>query len=62
MNMEKSTRKDQYYTKDYEWIDFQGTVAYIGICKFKLIGFKQIQEIRFNDPSGFKNKVRLSLR
>jgi len=56
MNVKQSTTKDQYYTKDHEWIDFQGTVAYVGICKFKLTGFKQIQEIRFNEPSGFKKQ------
>lgn len=56
MNTQQSAKKDQYYTKDHEWIDFQGTVAYIGICKFKLTGFKQIQEIRFNEPSGFKKQ------
>lgn len=56
MNTQQSSKKDQYYTKDHEWIDFQGTVAYIGICKFKLTGFKQIQEIRFNEPSGFKKQ------
>lgn len=56
MNSRKSTKKDQYYTKDHEWIDFQGTVAYIGICNFKLTGFKHIQEIRFNELSGFKKQ------
>lgn len=56
MNTPQSTKKDQYYTKDHEWIAFQGTVAYIGICKFKLTGFKQIQEISFNEPSGFKKQ------
>lgn len=56
MNIKQSTKKDQYYTKDHEWIDFQGTVAYIGICKFKLTGFKQIQEIKFIEPSGFKKQ------
>jgi len=56
MNIRPAGRKDQYYTKDHEWIDFQGTVAYIGICKFKLTGFKQIQEIHFNEPSGFKKQ------
>ncbi len=45
-----------YYTDDYEWIDFQGAVAYAGICSFKLTGFKQIQEVNFRDPSGFKKK------
>lgn len=56
MNAQQSSKKDIYYTKDHEWIDFQETVAYIGICSFKLIGFKQIQEIRFKDPSGLKKQ------
>ena len=56
MNTQQSAKKDQYYTKDHEWIEFQGTVAYIGICKFKLTGFKQIQEISYHQPSGFKKQ------
>lgn len=52
--MQKSTKKDLYYTKDHEWIDFQGTIAYIGVSSFKLIGFKEIQQVIFNKPSGFK--------
>lgn len=56
MNMKKSIAKDIYYTKDHEWIDFQGTVAYIGVCCSKLKGVRQIKEIGFNDPSGFKRK------
>ncbi len=56
MNTQLKTSKDLYYTKDHEWVDFQDTVAYIGICKFKLTGFKQIQEIKFNEPVGFKKQ------
>lgn len=56
MNMEKSTNKDLYYTKDHERIDFQGTVAYTGVCSFKLIGFKAIHQISFKEPSGFRKK------
>ncbi len=56
MNKQLPTRKDHYYTKDHEWIDFQGTVAYTGICQFKLTGFKQIQEINFNAAGGFKRQ------
>jgi len=56
MNMEKSTNKDLYYTNDHEWIDYQGTVAYVGVCGFKLSGFKQIHQIAFTEPSGFKKK------
>lgn len=54
--MEKTTNKDLFYTKDHEWIDFQGTVAYTGVCSFKLLGFKEIQQIAFADSSGFKKQ------
>jgi glycine cleavage system H protein len=50
------TKSEPYYTTDHEWINFQGSVAYIGVCKFKLTGFKQIHELKFNEPSGFKKQ------
>ena len=53
MNITKSSTKDLYYTKDHEWINFQGSVAYAGVCPFKLIGFKEIQQINFSHPLGF---------
>lgn len=56
MNMEKSTNKDLYYTKDHEWVDFQGTLAYTGVCSFKLLGFKEVHQITFNLPLGFKKQ------
>jgi glycine cleavage system H protein len=56
MNIIQTNKKDQYYTEDHEWIEFQGAIAYIGICKFKLTGFKQIQSIHFNDAAGFKKQ------
>lgn len=56
MNFKKSPNKDLYYTKDHEWIDFQGTVAYTGICSFKLLGFKGIQQLNFATSTGFKKK------
>lgn len=56
MNKEASISRDLFYTKDHEWIDFQGQVAYTGVCSFKLIGFKDIQEIIFNEPMGFKKQ------
>ncbi|MEJ0103706.1 MAG: hypothetical protein WDO19_14635 [Bacteroidota bacterium] len=59
MKNEKAARKDIYYTNDHEWIDFRGAVAYVGICLFKLTGFKEIDEIRFSEPSGFKRKGEL---
>jgi glycine cleavage system H protein len=54
--MERSSLKDLYFTKDHEWIDFRGSVAYVGICGFKLLGFKEIDQIIFHEPSGFKDR------
>jgi glycine cleavage system H protein len=41
-----------YYTPGHEWISFLGTVACVGVCKFKLSGFKQIHELMINDEPG----------
>lgn len=50
------TKKELYYTKDHEWIEFQGPVAYIGVCAFKLIGYREIEEIVYYGLSGFKKQ------
>ena len=47
-------KRDLYYTNDHEWIDFQGSVAYIGICPFKLSGIKQIEKIEFSEEDNLK--------
>jgi glycine cleavage system H protein len=44
-------KRDLYFTRDHEWIDFQGSVAYVGVCSFKLLGFKDVQQIFFNETS-----------
>jgi glycine cleavage system H lipoate-binding protein len=46
--------KPRYYTWDYEWIDFRGSVAYVGLCPFKLTGIKEIQKIEFSKESDSK--------
>ncbi len=56
MATDKSTNKDLYYTNDHEWIDFQGSVAYTGVCSFKLLGFKEIHQLQFKAPPGFLKK------
>jgi glycine cleavage system H protein len=56
MNPEKPGDKDFYYTEDHEWIHFQGSVAYVGVCHFKLTGFKEIHQVKFNEPSGILKK------
>ena len=45
--------RDLYFTPDHEWIDFQGSVAYVGVCLFKLSGIKQIQKIAFAEYSDY---------
>lgn len=46
MNITSPGKRDLYYTTDHEWIDFQGSVAYAGICTFKLTGFKAIHDLQ----------------
>ena len=47
-------KRDLYYTNDYEWIDFLGAVAYIGICRFKLAAIKEIEKIEFSEENNSK--------
>jgi glycine cleavage system H protein len=49
MEMPNFIKRNLYYTHDHEWIDFQGSVAYIGVCRFKLSGFKAIHKIEFSE-------------
>lgn len=56
MDSQSLEQKDLYYTNDHEWVDFKDTVAYTGICSFKLTGFKEIQEVIYKGPLGFKKK------
>ncbi|RXK60571.1 hypothetical protein ESA94_08885 [Lacibacter luteus] len=56
MQVNNRFKKNLYFTQDHEWIDFQGSVAYTGICRFKLTGFKSVEEIKFYDAAGIKMK------
>jgi len=56
MELKHATKKETYYTRDHEWISFHESVAYIGICKFKLTGFRQIQELKFTGEPGFRKQ------
>ncbi|MBS1918171.1 MAG: hypothetical protein JST87_18015 [Bacteroidetes bacterium] len=51
MHFDRHRKRDLYYTNDHEWIDFQGAVAFVGICRFKLTGFRKIQKIQCCEPS-----------
>ena len=56
MKTGQQSRKDLYYTHDHEWVDFQGIIAYTGVCAFKLTGFKEVQKIDFSQGTGFKRQ------
>ena len=54
--MQRATNKDLYYTRDHEWINFQGSIAFTGVCSFKLLGFKEIQQLNFTASPGFMKR------
>jgi glycine cleavage system H protein len=56
MNRSKPVMRDLYYTRDHGWIDFQGSVAYIGICNSRLSGIKKSKKIVFSKKGGFLNQ------
>ena len=45
-----------YFTDNHEWIDFQGTVAYVGVCHSKISGLKKIIKIVFSKISRITKK------
>jgi len=42
--MNKSFQTASFYTRDHEWISFQDTQAYTGICSFKLLAIKKFMK------------------
>jgi glycine cleavage system H protein len=48
--------RDHYFTSEHEWIDFQGSVAYIGVCNYKVSKLKTIEKIVFPKSSCIKKK------
>lgn len=59
MQMKNVSLGDFYFTQDHEWIVFSGTIAHIGVCAFKLTGFKEVKKIRFHKATGLKRKGEL---
>lgn len=45
-----------YYTTRHEWIDYNGHNAFVGVCKNKLSGMRNIQSATFCDVSAHKEK------
>ena len=59
MQIDKIPERDLYYTNDHDWIDFQGKVAYVGVCRFKLTDFREVQQLLVTEPLGFKAKGQI---
>ena len=55
MEIPNIIKRNLYYTQDHEWIDFQGSVAYVGVCRFKLSGIKEVHNIKLNEFSNMLN-------
>jgi glycine cleavage system H protein len=49
-------KRDLYYTDDHEWLDFQGSWAYFGVCKFKLTGFYVVDKVLIKATAGIYKK------
>jgi len=50
----QTPKNDLYYTHDHEWVNFLGSVAYVGVCAFKLTGIRQIRQVEFECLRDFK--------
>jgi glycine cleavage system H protein len=53
MNKLKNSKRDLYYTNSHDWIDFQGSVAYIGASILKVIQASQVFKLEYVDNKGF---------
>jgi glycine cleavage system H protein len=62
MNKLKSSKRDLYYTNCHDWIDFQGSVAYIGAAMLKVIQASQIFKLEFVDNKGFARRGEVVAR
>jgi hypothetical protein len=57
---QKCPNKVVYYTSAHECIKFQSSVAYTGVCRFKLPGLIEIQQLNFVVSSLFPKGGELS--
>ncbi|KAA2239948.1 hypothetical protein F0L74_27590 [Chitinophaga agrisoli] len=56
MKISTTSRSRMHFTSDHEWIDFNGTVGFVGISAFKLKGIKKIDSIKWHRQRGTVNK------
>jgi len=53
MSAPKTSKRDLYFTSSHDWIDFQGSVAYIGVCAGKLKQVEAVHELLVKENAGF---------
>jgi len=56
MKISTTSRPRMHFTSDHEWIDYNGTVGFVGISAFKLKGIKKIDGIKWHRQRGTVNK------
>lgn len=52
MNISTNIRPRIHFTKDHEWVDFNGTVGFVGVSAFKLSGIRKIDRIQWAKHKG----------
>jgi glycine cleavage system H protein len=62
MNKLKSFKRDLYYTSRHDWIDFQGSVAYIGATMLKLLKIPSVQQFELADNEGYARQGEVIAR
>lgn len=62
MSKSRTSKRDLYYTNRHDWIDFQGSVAYIGACLLKLNKLPEVRELQFTGNSGFAKAGEVVMR
>jgi glycine cleavage system H protein len=56
MKISTTSRPRIHFTSDHEWVDFNGTVGFVGLSAFKLKGIKKIDGIKWHRQRGTVSK------
>jgi|SRR5690606_26976375 len=59
MKVTTISRPRIHFTSEHEWIDYNGTVAFVGVSAFKLKGIKKIDAIKWHQRKGTIEKGTL---
>jgi glycine cleavage system H protein len=56
MKISTISRPRMHFTSEHEWVDYNGTVGFVGVSAFKLKGIKKIDSIKWHRQRGTVNK------